>query len=182
MAKVFIEESTLTNIGNSIRNKTGKTELIDPALMSAEIDSISSEGGGGGLPEDLKVHSGSLRRKFSSDGWNNYLSTYKDQLEFKDITDLSYAFSDNAYITNIPFEFNIKENYSSGVSFQNAFNSCTSLTTPPSIKLNGTAPTSFGYVFQSCCRIRDFENFFDAEELEAILSNKVVLPLLLCLH
>lgn len=45
MAKVFIEESTLTSIGNSIRNKTGKTDLIDPLYMSAEIDSI---GGGSG--------------------------------------------------------------------------------------------------------------------------------------
>ena len=40
MAKVFIEESTLAKIGNSIRNKTGKTELIDPEVMNLEIDSI----------------------------------------------------------------------------------------------------------------------------------------------
>lgn len=51
MPKVFIEESTLTAIGNAIREKTGKTELIDPALMSAEIEAIET---GGGLPEDIR--------------------------------------------------------------------------------------------------------------------------------
>ena len=42
MAKVFIEETTLTAIGDAIRGKTGKTELIDPANMGAEIESIDS--------------------------------------------------------------------------------------------------------------------------------------------
>ena len=47
MAKVFIQESTLTAIGDAIRSKTGKTELIDPANMSTEIASITTGGGGG---------------------------------------------------------------------------------------------------------------------------------------
>lgn len=51
MPKVFIEETTLTAIGNAIREKTGKTALIDPALMSAEIESIET---GIELPDDLK--------------------------------------------------------------------------------------------------------------------------------
>lgn len=39
-----IKESTLKNIGNSIRAKTGKTELIPPENMPSEIDGISSGG------------------------------------------------------------------------------------------------------------------------------------------
>lgn len=42
MAKVFIEETTLTAIGDAIRGKTGKTELIDPANMSTEIAGIEA--------------------------------------------------------------------------------------------------------------------------------------------
>ena len=42
MAKVFIEETTLTAIGDAIRSKTGKTELIDPANMSTEIEAIEA--------------------------------------------------------------------------------------------------------------------------------------------
>ena len=46
MPKVFIEETTLTAIGNAIREKTGKTELIDPANMHNEIASIETGGAG----------------------------------------------------------------------------------------------------------------------------------------
>lgn len=40
MSKVFIEESTLTAIGDSIRDKTGKQDLISPLNMPTEIKSI----------------------------------------------------------------------------------------------------------------------------------------------
>ena len=46
MGRVSIEESTLTAIGDSIRAKTGKTDMIPPLSMPAEIASI--QGGGGG--------------------------------------------------------------------------------------------------------------------------------------
>lgn len=42
MSKVFIEESTLSAIGDSIRAKTGKKGLIGPLDMSAEIKNIPS--------------------------------------------------------------------------------------------------------------------------------------------
>ena len=35
-----IKGSTLTSIANSIRNKTGKNNLINPLNMDTEIDSI----------------------------------------------------------------------------------------------------------------------------------------------
>lgn len=44
MGRVSIEESTLTAIGDSIRAKTGKTDMIPPLSMPAEIESI--KGGG----------------------------------------------------------------------------------------------------------------------------------------
>lgn len=40
MSKVFIEESTLTAIGDSIRDKTGKKDLISPLNMPTEIENI----------------------------------------------------------------------------------------------------------------------------------------------
>ena len=48
MAKIFIEESTLSAIGNSIRAKTGKTSKIPPLSMPTEIESIQTTGGGSG--------------------------------------------------------------------------------------------------------------------------------------
>ena len=50
MAKIFIEESTLSAIGNSIRAKTGKTNMIPPLNMPAEIESIQTGGGGSSVP------------------------------------------------------------------------------------------------------------------------------------
>ena len=44
MAKIFIEESTLSAIGNSIRAKTGKTNMIPPLSMPTEIESIQTGG------------------------------------------------------------------------------------------------------------------------------------------
>ena len=44
MGRVSIEESTLTAIGDSIRAKTGKTDMIPPLSMPAEIESIKSGG------------------------------------------------------------------------------------------------------------------------------------------
>lgn len=42
MAKVSINESTLTDIGDAIRAKTGGSALIDPADMADEIEAIPS--------------------------------------------------------------------------------------------------------------------------------------------
>ena len=45
MSNVFVENETLQNIADAIRNKTGKTEKMLPAEMSAEIGSIETGGG-----------------------------------------------------------------------------------------------------------------------------------------
>lgn len=47
MSKVFINEETLTNIGNAIREKTGKTDLIPTTNMAAEIALIQAGDGTG---------------------------------------------------------------------------------------------------------------------------------------
>lgn len=43
MAKVFIEESTLSAIGDAIREKTGKTDIIPPLNMPTEIKGLPSK-------------------------------------------------------------------------------------------------------------------------------------------
>ena len=55
MAKIFIEESTLSAIGNSIRAKTGKTNMIPPLSMPTEIESIQTTGGGSGVVKPFSV-------------------------------------------------------------------------------------------------------------------------------
>lgn len=45
MAKVFIEETTLSAIGDAIREKDGTSDLIPVTEMSSRISAISSGGG-----------------------------------------------------------------------------------------------------------------------------------------
>lgn len=45
MAKYVIEDTTLTNTANAIREKTGKTDTITPSNFATEIASIESGGG-----------------------------------------------------------------------------------------------------------------------------------------
>lgn len=49
MGKVYLQDSTLTAIGNAIREKTNSTGLMLPSAMPAAIQSIK---GGGGNPAD----------------------------------------------------------------------------------------------------------------------------------
>lgn len=48
MANVFIQDSTMTAIGDAIRAKTGGTDKLLPADMAAAIEGITTGGGGGG--------------------------------------------------------------------------------------------------------------------------------------
>ena len=56
MAKIFIEESTLSAIGNSIRAKTGKTNMIPPLNMPAEIESIQTSGGSSASANEVNFY------------------------------------------------------------------------------------------------------------------------------
>lgn len=47
MSKVVINDTSLTAIGDAIRKKTGKSDLLLPSEMPSAIESISSSGGGG---------------------------------------------------------------------------------------------------------------------------------------
>ena len=56
MANVFVEEQVMTDIGNAIRSKTGKSDLILPANMASEIEGIAQSGveGEGIVPSGTK--------------------------------------------------------------------------------------------------------------------------------
>ena len=51
MAKRFIEESTLTDIADAIREKKGSSELLDPADFASEVRGIE----GDVLPSPLPI-------------------------------------------------------------------------------------------------------------------------------
>lgn len=79
MANIFIEESTLSAIGDSIRAKTGKTDMIPPLNMPTEIASIQS---GGAIIDGIVV------KAKDADGFPTEAEFYGDKV-------WDYAFSYN---------------------------------------------------------------------------------------
>lgn len=107
MADVFIEESTMTAIADSIRAKTGKEDKILPADMPAEIDGIESGG------EEIF--------------FTPYGVGYTKNMQL-DITSLSSSSSQYAHATNMKTAYfpNLQPSTTSGVG--GMFDNCTSLT------------------------------------------------------
>ena len=159
MAKVFIEETTLTAIGDAIRGKTGKTELIDPANMSTEIASIEAGGGGGGyVPTESALNlTGDLDYWNYNGNWDWFVEQFADKMSAKSVSSLSRAFQTST-LTEIPFSIGL--NFCD--DFNKAFYYCYYLTTCPKLRgtISWTKSTTFLDMFYGCNSIQDVEDLF----------------------
>ena len=143
MAKVFIEETTLTAIGDAIREKTGGADLIAPGNMPAEIMAIETGSGGGDLPEEAFKFTGNCTYMFAYDKWKWFIEQYGNKITTEGITNASYMFHNITY-ERIPFEINMADNTTSlDFLFQNA----TKLKELPKINLNITKTPANKYGF-----------------------------------
>lgn len=116
MAKVFIEESSLTAIGDAIRNKTGNSALMSPAAMATAINGITI---GADLPEGSLVLTGNCAHAFASPFWDWYI--YLDGVTTNNITNAAHMFSDwdrKKDVEYVPFEINIADGCSCTGMFQ----------------------------------------------------------------
>jgi hypothetical protein len=164
MAKVFIEETTLTAIGDAIRNKTGKTELIDPALMSAEIASIEagSGGGGGDIEIDPIVLTGDCSYVCSGALAGIPISLFPDKISTDKISTATSMFS-NTTLEEIPFQINVENVVSLGSMFEEAHG----LKVSPKIRgtINWNTSTTLNALLQNTGMLRDVEDLFTTEML-----------------
>ena len=110
MAKVFIEETTLSAIGDAIRTKTETTELINPADMAEKIEGITTGGNtaeltitsngtykapegidgytpvivnvpqDGSPPAEAFILRGDCSYRFANGGWDWFLNRYGNQI------------------------------------------------------------------------------------------------------
>ena len=160
MAKVFIEETTLSSIGDAIREKGGTNELINPLDMPDAIYTLPS--GGGDIPEEAFTITGDCNYRFSYGGWDWFINLYGRQIKTKNITNCSYMFSEAKTIKKIPFDINLTIT-SSPVSITNIFKYCYQLEEVPYIiggeisppTGNYTRTTSIEYIFMGCYRLRE---------------------------
>ena len=146
--KVSINESTLTAIGNAIREKTGKSDLIAPGSMPAEIRAIES--GGGELPEEAFVVTGDCSYRFSNNGWNWFLEEYGNQITATNVTNLDFMFNKSAQCTSVPFV--LQGNINTGVSCDSTFFGCHNLS--GEIKFKNISFSKLNSVFNSCYRVK----------------------------
>lgn len=157
MAKVFIEETTLTAIGDAIREKTGSTDLIAPGNMPTEIKSIVSGGGSGDgdcnglhVPEEALVISGDCQYRFAHNGWNWFINNFKDYITTKDISSSAYMFYTTTNLDTIPFAINFKSGSTIATNFM------FSLTNASFIgPLNNLKPTNMQNMFSYCRELKE---------------------------
>ena len=95
----------LSAIGDAIREKTGKTELLTLDQMPVEIKAI--ETGGGELPEEAFIITGDCSFRFAYNGWNWFIEEYGDRITTRDITNGNGMFAVSNKLTKIPFDLNL---------------------------------------------------------------------------
>ena len=185
MAKVFIQESTLTSIGDAIRAKTGKTALIDPANMSAEIASITTGGGDDGEFRNKVLHlTGNCAAKFAYGGWNWVLNDYGSQITSENVTDVRNLFANNEGDIEPDFDLNMKS-WREAFRISNFANYAYSLKKVPSIKFPISTVThnvvcdgyvDLNYAFNYCYKLTDLDNLYSAEALEYLTKLPLTVP------
>lgn len=157
----------LEAIGDAIRAKTGKSELLTLDAMPTEIGAI--ETGGGELPEEAFVISGNCSYKFGFTSWNWFFDLYKDRITTINITNANSLFNNNAEIEFIPFDINLASN-NSQYSCAHIFAGMTKLKTAPYIK--GTVE-SINNCFYGCYGLKyipeDWANHIDWSYINSYL-------------
>lgn len=169
MAKVFIEETTLTNIGNAIRDKEGTTELIPVNDMATRITAIET---GGNEPTDEElVVTGNCTHRFSYNGWNWVINRYGDRITTIDIDSATNMFSSSTTLTEIPFELNFNPD-TDYTAISSAFQYCYELRNIP--KFNNCKPDGTNNIFNACQSLReipeDIDDGFDWSYIESLTS------------
>ena len=152
MSKVFINESSLTSIGNAIRGKTGSSELLSvPDGMVAAIESITTGGGSAVLPEELKVISGNVQYLFSRDYATHYINAFGKQITTKDLVD-AQMFYGNRTIEEVPFDLNIASGNTNSI-----FENCYNLKKIKNINIANAANTNLqlGNLFYNCNNLKE---------------------------
>lgn len=143
----------LSAIGDAIREKTGKENLLTLDQMPEEIKGIS----GGGEEIEPIVLSGNCDYACAGPLSGEFIKLYGNKISTKNITSSRYMFYYNTKIEEIPFEINL----STASSLTNMFFDCRNLKTINSINSNGTTKVSGSNVFKNCYQLNSvvFNNF-----------------------
>lgn len=159
MAKVLINDSTLTNIASAIREKNGAVETYKPSEMPDAIRAISSGSNGIPLPYIIRDV---LTYRFAFNSWNDLVVEYGSQFQTENVRAAYRAFYGSDQLIEIPFSINADPN--ANVDFVDMFYGCYNLESIP--HMNGR-PKDLSNLFFQCHNLRsipeDFETWFTWE-------------------
>lgn len=164
--------ATKEAIKDAIVAKGGEVAEDTPFRGYAEcISELPLSGGGEGLPDDLRVLTGSCRYKFYCNAWNDFLEKYGSQISTQDLTDTYYMFGASSDLTEVPFELNYDSSVAANVGYM--FYNAEKLTEIP--KFNNCKPNNVSHIFNGCRRIKeypeDMDTWFDWSYIDNATSN-----------
>lgn len=177
MAKVFIQESTLTSIGDAIREKTGTTAKLSPTAMPAKIKSIETGGGGGYEPTDFELKYTYDQAAHLFEQSRNYwvLREYDDRITTDMLTAMDsmfygYGSYDGKYMTP-QFVIDGYNTYGSGYAqtMKNMFSQYQNKELPPNIRT--WIPTNCLAMFDSARYIREIPASWEGNIDWSYMSN-----------
>lgn len=158
MAKLFIEDTTLSSIGDAIRGKTGDTAKLKPLDMPAAIEGIQA---GGGIPDEALHLTGGYYYKFANNNWNWFLDMYGDSITTENLVEQAGGgrmFSDSNELEVIAFDLNMHPELYQVFSYM--FSGCKKLKEIGTIR--NAWPEKMDGMFRECYNLRylpEFENF-----------------------
>ena len=156
MAKVLVNESSLTGIANAIRGKNGSTTTYKPSEMAAAITAISG-GGGPEIPDSAFVLSESMSYWNYSGKWDSFITAYADKWSTSNIASANGMFQHSRKLEVIPFDFNLKNN--SYYNYNNMFDGSENLKTIG--KFINMYPSDISSMFSGCKRLRYLPEFIN---------------------
>ena len=154
----------LSAIGDAIREKTGKTDLLTLEQMPVAIASITT-GGGGGVEVEPIVLTGDCKNLFTNDMTIQYLKLFGNTISTENITNANNMFQ-HKEVEEIPFDLNFTPTALTGVSamFQDAQN-LKSISAFRNLNV-GTA----NYMFSGCNNLRYLPEFIDCGNMTTTSS------------
>lgn len=156
MSKYVINDTTLTAIGDAVREKGGTSALIPVSGLANAIINLPS--GGGGEVEPI-VLSGGQSYGCCGDIAGAYINLYGNTISTQNINTANYMFYNNRKIERIPFEINFSKNYMFGTELTNMFCECNALKEAP--KMNDCKPRNMSNMFYNCSELQLSEDYFE---------------------
>lgn len=153
MSKVAINESTLTAIGDAIREKTGGTDLIAPGDMPQAIQGII----GAGL--EPIVLTGSATKAFTGQFARYAVEHFADYISTNNLISIMDLAAGTTTITHIPCDLNMYPDYYAtkyaDLAMERAFYNAQGLQEVP--RINNGAPGLDGLCefFNGCSNLRE---------------------------